>query len=262
MVLTFAPHPVQVLNPSYNFLFLTNPEEKLKWFESVGVEHLVILEFTRSFAELSPEEFVDRVLFQGLGARDLFVGEHFVFGKGREGNASTLTKMGKRENFEVHLMKPLGDGEQVISSTRIRRLIQHGRMEEARVCLGREYSLQGKVIQGKHRGLELGCQTANLLLPVGRVLPPDGIYVTTVVWNDKKYDSVSYIGTRPTFGQGERLLEVHLLDENFVLYGEDIEVKFLKYIRDDEVFPSSEDLAVRIALDIEVARGILKNEKK
>ncbi|MEC9006152.1 MAG: riboflavin biosynthesis protein RibF [Nitrospirota bacterium] len=261
MVLTFAPHPVQVLNPGYNFLFLTNPEEKLKWFESVGVEHLVILEFTRSFAELSPEEFVDRVLFQGLGARDLFVGEHFVFGKGRAGNALTLTQMGKRANFKVHLLKPLGNGDQVVSSTRIRELIQHGCMEEVRSFLGRQYSLRGRVIEGEHRGQALGCRTANLHLPVGRVIPPDGIYVTTMVWKDRKYDSVSYIGTRPTFGQGERLLEVHLLDENCVLYGESIEVRFLKCIRGDEVFSSSKDLAARIAFDIEVAREVLKNEK-
>jgi len=261
MVLTFDPHPVKVLNPGFDFLFLTSPEEKLKWFELIGVEHLVILEFTRFFAALSPEEFVDRVLCKGLGVRDLFVGEHFVFGKGRAGNASTLTQMGKRENFEVHLIKPIGDGDQVVSSTRIRKLIQHGHMEEARICLGRLYSLQGRVIEGEHRGQALGCRTANLRLPVGRVIPPDGIYVTTVVWRDRKYDSVSYIGTRPTFAQGERLLEVHLLDENCVLYGENIEVKFLKYIRDDEAFSSSDDLAVRIALDIEVAREVLKNEK-
>ena len=261
MVLTFEPHPVQVLNPGFDFLFLTSPEEKLKWFESVGVEHLVILEFTKSFAALTPEEFVNRILCQGLGIRDLFVGEHFVFGKGRVGNASLLTQMGKRANFEVHLIKPLGNGDQVVSSTRIRKLIQQGLMEEARVCLGRRYSLQGRVIEGEHRGQALGCQTANLHLPVGRVIPSDGIYVTTVVWKDRKYDSVSYIGTRPTFGRGERLLEVHLLDEKCVLYGENIEVKFLKYIRDDQVFSSSEDLAVRIALDIEVARKVLRNEK-
>ena len=158
-------------------------------------------------------------------------------------------------------IKPIGDDDQVVSSTRIRKLIQHGHMEEARVCLGRLYSLQGRVIEGEHRGQALGCRTANLRLPVGRVIPPDGIYVTTMVWKDRKYDSVSYIGTRPTFGQGERLLEVHLLDENCVLYGESIEVRFLKCIRGDEVFSSSKDLAARIAFDIEVAREVLKNEK-
>ena len=261
MVLTFAPHPVQVLNPGFDFLFLTSPEEKLRWFESMGVEHLVILKFTKGFAALNPEEFVDRVLCQGLGIHDLFVGEHFVFGKGRVGNASTLIQMGKRANFDVHLVKPLGNGDQVVSSTRIRKLIQRGHMEEARICLGRQYSLQGTVIEGEHRGQALKCRTANLRLPAGRVIPPDGIYVTIMVWKDRKYDSVSYIGTRPTFGKGERLLEIHLLDEDCLLYGENIEVRFLKYIRGDEVFSSSEDLASRIKLDIEVARGVLKNEK-
>ncbi len=261
MVLTFDPHPVQVLNPKADFQFLTTQEDKLEWFESVGVEHVVILEFTKSFAALSPEEFVQSILREGLGVRELFVGEHFVFGQGRAGNASTLVELGKRADIRVHLLKPLRLGETVASSTRIRKLIQHGKMEEARECLGRPYSLQGTVIEGEGRGQDLGCRTANLRLPTGRVLPPDGIYATTMQWKGKPFKSVSYIGTRPTFGGGERLLEVHLLDEECSLYGTEVQVGFLKYLRGDEVFQSTEELAARIALDIDLARNVFKEEE-
>ncbi|MDA0738602.1 MAG: riboflavin biosynthesis protein RibF [Nitrospirae bacterium] len=260
MVLTFDPHPVQVLNPKVDFQFLTSPEEKLTWFESVGVEHLVILEFTKAFAALSPEEFVQSILHEGLGVRDLFVGEHFVFGKGRAGNTATLTRLGKAINIQVHLLKPLGGEDRVMSSTRIRNMIQLGEMDAARECLGRAYSLQGAVVEGAQRGEALGCRTANLQLPPGRVIPPDGVYVTRVMWKGEAFNSISYIGTRPTFGPGERLLEVHLLDEACVLYGENIQVSFLKYLRGDEVFETSEALAARIALDIDLAREVLGKE--
>lgn len=261
MVLTFDPHPVQVLNPKINFQFLTASEEKLTWFESVGVEHLVILEFTKSFAALSPEEFVQSILCDGLGVCDLFVGEHFVFGKGRAGNTVTLTQLGKSANFQVHFLKPLGNENCVVSSTRIRTFIQQGKMEEAGECLGRLYSLQGTVIEGDQRGQALGCRTANLRLPAGRVIPPDGVYVTNLHWKGRSFNSISYIGRRPTFGQGERLLEVHILDEDCALYGEDVQVDFLKYVRGDEVFQSSDELAARIVLDIDVAQDVFKKEK-
>jgi riboflavin kinase/FMN adenylyltransferase len=134
-------------------------------------------------------------------------------------------------------------------------------MEEAGECLGRLYSLQGQVIEGAQRGQILGCRTANLRLPEGRVIPPDGVYVTTLRWKGRSFNSISYIGTRPTFGQGERLLEVHILDEDCALYGEDVQVDFLKYVRGDEVFQSSDELAARIALDIDVAQDEFKKEK-
>lgn len=261
MVLTFDPHPVQVLNPHSDFKLLTTPREKLQWFESMGVDYLVILEFTESFAALSPEEFVNSILRNGLGVRDVFVGEHFVFGKGRAGNTALLSRLGTQANFHVHLLKPLGFGDRVVSSSRIRTLIRQGEMEEAEHCLGRPYAFSGIVVAGEGRGHSLGCRTANLRLPEGQVIPPDGIYATMVRWENRAYDSVSYIGMRPTFGQGERVLEVHLLDENCSLYGEEIQVQFLKFLRGDEVFESPEALSQRMALDIELARDVLRQRR-
>lgn len=254
MVLTFDPHPVRVLNPGATFQFLTSFSEKLAWFEAQGVERLVVLPFTEAFAALSPETFVFSILRDGLGIKALFVGEHFVFGNGRAGNAETLRVLAERAHFRLHLVDPVRSHTQVVSSTRIRQSIRKGRMEEARQWLGRPYSLGGTVVEGDRRGQTLGYRTINLRLPKERVVPPDGVYVTQMAWQNRTFPSVSYIGTRPTFGPGERLLEVHVLDETLTLYGEDVEVQFFQYIRGDAVFDDSDELAARIHEDVQLAR--------
>ena len=256
MVLTFDPHPVLVLSPGTTFQFLTSPSEKLAWFETQGVEHLVVLNFTKTFAALSPQEFVFSILRDGLGIKDLFVGEHFVFGKNRAGNTETLRDLAGQAGFRVHLVKPVSSRETIVSSTRIRQFIRTGKVETAMQCLGRPYSLKGTVIEGDRRGQELGYRTANLRPDKDRVLPPDGVYATKMVWQDTVFPAVSYLGTRPTFGEGERLLEVHVLDAACHLYGHPVEVQFLHYIRGDELFEDSEQLAERIAQDIQQARRV------
>ena len=148
--------------------------------------------------------------------------------------------------------------DEVVSSTRIRQLIQSGDLRKAIRFLGRPYSIEGTVISGAHRGTEFGWPTANLRLPAGRVIPPDGVYAAQVVWNHRLLDSVVYIGTRPTFGAGERLLEVSILDERLDLYGESIRVQLLNFLREDKVFASAEDLTRQIAVDVEMARAQLR----
>ena len=254
VVLTFDPHPVLVLSPGTTFQFLTSPSEKLAWFETQGVEHLVVLNFTKTFAALSPQEFAFSILRDGLGIKDLFVGEHFVFGKNRAGNTETLRDLAGQAGFRVHLVKPVSSRETIVSSTRIRQFIRTGKVETAMQCLGRPYSLKGTVIEGDRRGQALGYRTANLRPDKDRVLPPDGVYATKMVWQDTVFPAVSYLGTRPTFGEGERLLEVHVLDAACNLYGHPVEVQFLHYIRGDELFEDSEQLAERIAQDIQQTR--------
>ena len=257
MVLTFDPHPVSVLNPGATFQFLTSPSEKLAWFETQGIEHLVVLNFTRAFAALSPRDFVFSILGDGLGVKDLFVGEHFVFGKDRAGNTETLRALAGQAGFRVHPVKPVSSLETIVSSTRIRQFIRTGKMEQAMQCLGRPYSLAGPVLEGDRRGQELGYRTANLRPDKDRVLPPDGVYATKMVWRETVFPAVSYIGTRPTFGEGERLLEVHVLDAVCTLYGQSVEVQFLQYIRGDERFEDPGRLAERIAQDVEQTRRVL-----
>ncbi len=256
MVLTFDPHPVLVLSPGTTFQFLTSPSEKLAWFEAQGIQHLVVLNFTKEFAALSPREFVGSILRDGLGVKDLFVGEHFVFGKNRAGNTDTLRDLAGQAGFRVHLLKPVSSLETIVSSTRIRQFIRAGKMEQAMQCLGRPYSLKGTVIEGDGRGEGLGYRTANLRPDKDRVLPPDGVYATKMVWQDTVFPAVSYIGTRPTFGEGERLLEVHVLDAACDLYGQPVEVQFLQCIRDDERFDDAGQLAERIAQDVQQTRRV------
>jgi riboflavin kinase/FMN adenylyltransferase len=262
VVLTFDPHPAKVLSPGITLLLLTTPEEKLDRFETVGIEEVLFLEFTKAFASLSPEEFIFRVLRDGVGARELFVGEHFAFGKGRAGRIGDLQRLGPEAGFRVHPVSALRVDGEVVSSTRVRRLIQSGDVRTAARCLGRYYALEGRVMSGEGRGKRLGWPTANLHLPEGRVIPADGVYATIVVRRtdarDELLESVSYIGSRPTFGLGERLLEVHVLDERVELYGEPIQVRFVERLRGDQSFESAEALSARIAQDVLQARESLR----
>ncbi|MFQ5992334.1 MAG: riboflavin kinase, partial [Nitrospiraceae bacterium] len=151
---------------------------------------------------------------------------------------------------------------QVVSSTRIRSLVQAGDVREASRCLGRPYRLSGPVIQGARRGQGLGWPTANLKLPPERVIPADGVYVSRAYWNESVLESVSYIGSRPTFGTGERLVEVHILDEQPNLYGKEIAIEFVERLRGDLVFDTAEELSARIDLDVRLARDVLKTESQ
>lgn len=259
LVLTFDPHPVKILVPHADLRFLTGPEEKLGFFQTAGVDEVVFVEFTRSFAALPPEEFAEQVLVQGLRIKELFVGRHFVFGHNRTGTVEDLVALGARHGFLVHPMDPVLAGGTVVSSTRIRQLIRAGSVDQVTPLLGRRYTIAGTVSHGVQRGHEVGWRTANLRPPADRVMPPDGVYATVTLWKERRYDSISYIGTRPTFGGGERLLEVHLLGEELDLYGERIVVEFVGRVRGDVRFSGTEALSRQIALDVESVRELLRN---
>lgn len=258
MVLTFDPHPAKVLNPGKHLQFLTTYEEKLDFFKRCGVESLIVLEFTHQLASLTPEQFVFKILKDGLSVRDILVGENFVFGEGRSGNVQDLVRLGVQANFQVHPVPHVQVDGDVVSSTRIRQCIQKGNMKTAARLLGRDYSLTGLVVRGEGRGGELGWPTANLRLPSDRVAPPDGVYVTTALVNGEVLKSVSYIGSRPTFAEGDRMLEVHLLDMNRSLYGEVLKVHFVERLRGDEKFPTVAELLRQMEVDANRARERLR----
>ena len=227
VVLTFDPHPVKVLAPHVNLRFLTTAEEKLACFRDAGIAEVLFLEFTTAFAALTPDQFMQLVLRDGIGVKELFVGEHFAFGKGRAGRIADLVRFGREAGFRVHPVQPLRVDGEIVSSTRVRHLIKSGDVRGASRCLGRYYALEGGVVSGEQRGRTLGWPTANLTLPADRVIPADGVYATRTLWGDRSFESVSYIGTRPTFGAGERLLEVSLLDARENLYRQAIRVEFV-----------------------------------
>ena len=262
MVLTFDPHPVTVLNPGVVLQSLSTPEQKRKFFQGLGIEILIFLEFNHQLAGLAPQQFVDSVLRDGIGVRDVMVGKSFAFGKGRSGQVQDLIELGAKANFEVHPFSPVRVDDQVVSSTRIRRCIQEGKVGDAARYLGRYYSLGGQVIRGEGRGTELGWPTANLSIQGDRVVPPDGVYVTTTLIKGELLKSVSYIGSRPTFAEGERMLEVHLLDNNRSLYGEELKVNFIERIRGDQKFSSISELVKQMELDANLARERLLSLKE
>ena len=258
MVLTFDPHPVRVLAPRVELRFLTSPEEKLERFKEAGIDEVVFLEFTPALAAMKPEEFAEVVLHRHLGVAEIYVGEHFAFGKGRAGRIADLQRFGAALGFTVHPVRPVMLNGEVVSSTRIRNLIQAGHMEEAAALLGRAYAIMGTVVTGMQQGQALGWPTANLRIPPERVTPPDGVYAAQASYDAGTYDAVVYIGRRPTFGAGERLIEVNLLDHRDNLYDKSMTVAFIEHLRGDRTFPSAQDLAAQIARDVDRAKASLR----
>ncbi|MCP9452400.1 MAG: riboflavin biosynthesis protein RibF [Nitrospira sp.] len=260
VVLTFDPHPVTILAPQADLQFLTGPEEKVAFFEKAGVDEVVFVEFTPSFAALSPEQFVELVLVRGLHVKELFVGRHFVFGYRRTGTVQHLAALGVHHGFLVHPMDPVLAEGAVVSSTRIRQLIRAGKVEEVIPLLGRRYAIAGTVVRGAQRGQEVGWRTANIRIPPDRVIPPDGVYATVAIYQGRQHDAISYIGTRPTFGAGERILETHVLghERDLDLYGERIVIEFIGRVRGDVCFSGREELSRQIALDVESAKTMLR----
>jgi riboflavin kinase/FMN adenylyltransferase len=259
LVLTFDPHPVKILAPHADLRFLTSPEEKLAHFEAAGIDEVVFLEFTPIFAAMSPDQFAEDILHRALSLSELFVGNHFAFGKGRAGRIDDLVRFGRQYGFRVHPVTPVTIEGDVVSSTRIRQLIQAGNVERAATLLGRVYGIRGPVVHGMQQGQAMGWPTANLRVPADRVVPPDGVYAARAVHGTQTYNAIAYIGTRPTFGAGERLIEVNLLDQSCDLYGQEITVQFVARVRGDHTFASAEELSKQIARDVEQARISLRN---
>ena len=258
LVLTFDPHPVKILAPHVDLRFLTSPEEKLAHFEAAGIDEVVFLEFSPTFAAMSPDEFAEGILHRSLTLSELFVGNHFAFGKGRAGHIEDLVRLGGLYGFRVHPVTPVMLEGGVVSSTRIRQLIQTGSVEQAATLLGRFYGIRGTVVHGMQQGEAMGWPTANLRIPVDRVVPPDGVYAARTVHGARTSDAIAYIGTRPTFGTGERLIEVNLLDQHCNLYGQEITVQFVARVRGDHTFASADELSKQIVRDVEQARRSLQ----
>ncbi len=262
LVLTFDPHPVKILAPHIAFRFLTSSKEKVERFEAAGIDEVVQLEFSETFAALSPKSFVEQVLCHGLGIKEIFVGQHFVFGHKRTGTVEDLVRLCSHYGVSVHPLPPVMLNGAVVSSTRIRKLIQAGNVGQAATLLGRHYSVMGVVSQGVQRGRTLGWPTANVRLAPDRMAPPDGVYATKTVLDRQRYDSVTYIGTRPTFDAGERLMEVYLLDGAQDFYGQSILVEFIEHLRDDIKFKEGDALSRQIKLDVALAKTMLRGPQE
>ena len=259
VLLTFDPHPLKILQPHRPFFALTCIEHRLRLLSRFGLDVCVVIKFSKSFSRLSAGDFVEKILVRTLKVKELWVGFDYVFGRDREGNIALLKEYGRRFGFKVVRIPPVKMGGERFSSTQIRGLIAKGKLADAARCLGRPYSLYGKVVKGSGRGRRLGFPTANLK-PYHEAIPPKGVYgvAASLSSDGKSYFGILNIGTRPTFEKKEKVvIEVHLLDFRGDLYGRRMEVTFLKRIRPERKFSTKEALIERIRRDEKMARRLL-----
>jgi len=265
-VVTFNPHPQSVLHPHNQLPWLSNVEDRVRAFQELGVNIVAMLTFTPKVAQLSAREFVS-LLKKHLRMRGIMVGPDFVLGRGQEGNINLLRALGREMNFSVEALRPYTINGEVVSSTLIRQALIQGDMRRVEMLMGRYFYLRGKVITSDKRGRALGFPTANLDIKPQRALPGNGIYATIAQIDvaqphGKRFPSVTNIGIRPTFGEGEKTVETHLIQYKGDLYGKEISVEFVQKLRDEHRFPSSEELRIQIGKDIQEVEVILAKDLK
>jgi riboflavin kinase/FMN adenylyltransferase len=256
VVLTFDPHPLKILAPQHCPALITPTAKKLSLMEACQLDVVICLPFTQELANLTPVAFIEDVLVGMIGVRELYVGYNFAFGKGRQGTISLLQELGDRIGFRVRIIEPIAVEGKVVSSSIIRQWIQQGDVDEAALLLGRLYSISGTIVEGYQKGRELGFPTANMRSTY-ELIPSRGVYAVLVDWRAQRYEGVANIGYNPTFGRSQLSIEIHLFDFAMQLYGEMVEVFFVKKIRDERAFPSVADLAIQIGRDVEAAHTLL-----
>lgn len=253
---TFDPLPIQALAPGAPASALSDVGDRVRLLREAGAEAVVVFRFDEAFAQLSADEFVDRVR-GACDVRRIVVGPDFHFGRRAEGDVEKLRARGQRDGFVVDVVTPIEIDGAIVSSTRIRNLLLSGNVEAASRLLGRPYSIRGRVVHGAKRGRALGFPTINLALPKERLLPRDGIYAVWAEMGEGRFKAAASLGVRPTFGGGERVLEAYLLDFSGEIYGEEVEVAFVKRLRDEIAFASPAELSAQIARDVEETKGAL-----
>lgn len=260
VVMTFSPHPVQVLKPDRYLPFIISLPHRLRIIEGMGVVACVVVRFTKRFSQLTPQEFIKRYLADRIHPKEIFVGEDFRFGQGRSGTIDYFKRTGAQYGFRVNTIAPVRGGDSKIGSSRIRDLINDGKLTAAKRFLGRNVSLLGTVVRGDRRGKRLGFPTANLQLE-NTVLPPVGVYAVYVMIGAKKYKGMANIGRRPSFRSSNKKInvEVHIFNFRKNLYGREILVEFIKRIRDENTFPSKEAFSRQLKQDAVKARQMLSS---
>jgi len=258
-VVTFNPHPQSVLHPHNQLPSLSSLDDRVKAFQELGIKIIAVLTFTPKVAQLSAREFMSLVNKQ-LKMRGIMVGPDFTLGRGGEGNIDLLRALGREMKFSVEVIPPYTIDGEVVSSTLIRQALVQGDMRKVERLMGHYFHLRSKVITSDKRGRVLGFPTANLDIRPQQALPGNGIYATIAQVDGKQFPSATNIGIRPTFGEGEKTVETHLLNYKDDLYGKDIRVEFVQKLRDEQRFPSSEELKVQIEKDVREVEAILAKD--
>ena len=258
VVVTFDPHPMKVLRPKEAPHLLTATQHKIRLIRQLGVQHLLVIKFDKAFAATAPEDFVQQLVMRSKPLREICVGHEWSFGKGRRGNLALLRKLGAQFDFEVVGIPAvtLGNGEPV-SSTAIRHAVEAGDLAKAAEMLGHQYTILGTVVRGERLGKKIGFPTANLSAH-SEQFPPNGVYFAQATLDGVIYPGVVNLGHRPTVssGKSERVLEIHLLDFDHEIYGKDVEVRFVRYLRPEQKFENLDALARQIEFDVQQARQL------
>jgi riboflavin kinase/FMN adenylyltransferase len=250
VLVTFEPHPLEVVNPQAAPPLLTTGAERREILAQTPLDLAYFLRFDRQVAGMSPEDFVRLVLLERCGMRELVIGHDHGFGRGRSGDVETLRQLGVVHGFDVDVVPPVDFGDQHVSSSRVRRAVAGGDLASAARMLGRPYTVSGLVGHGEGRGRHLGVPTVNLTdVPPHKLLPPDGIYAVEVEWRGGRAGGMMHQGPRPTFADGRRVLEANLFEFEGDLYGEWVRVTWVKRLRDVEHFASVEQLKGQMQRD-------------
>jgi riboflavin kinase/FMN adenylyltransferase len=252
MVITFDPHPRDIINPTIDSVeLLTTIQERAEIMNELGLDELVIIPFTRDFSLLSSREFVEDIVFRKIGVEEFVIGYDHQFGKDRQGSIETVEIAGKELGFEAYVVSKKEMGDLTISSSAIRRILKdEGNVEKATELLGRPLKLSAVVTHGDERGRTIGYPTANLNPDEAKkIIPLNGVYAVEAKVDDDWLKGMMNIGVRPTFNEMRKTLEVHILDFDEMIYGKRIQIRFLKRIRDEQKFSGVEELKKQLKQD-------------
>ncbi|MDQ2867763.1 MAG: bifunctional riboflavin kinase/FAD synthetase [Verrucomicrobiota bacterium] len=257
VVVTFDPHPVKVLRPENAPHLITSTQHKIALIRQLGVGHLLVIPFDREFAATTPEAFVHQLFAAAKPLREICVGHEWSFGKNRTGNLSLLRKLGAQHSFDVVGIPEVKIDDTIVSSTAIRAAIERGDFATAAAMLGRDYTILGTVVEGAKLGRQLGFPTANLSAH-SEQFPPNGVYLVEAWLDGVLHHGLVNVGLRPTIAsaQPQRLIELHLLDFQREIYGAEVEVRFIQFLRAEQKFASVDELARQIAADVKRARAL------
>ena len=248
MAMTFDPHPPRVVRPDKAPPLLMTKTQRLEALHRAGIACVAVVRFTHELSEWAPETFVRTVLADWLRVSEVWVGANFLFGHGRSGNFSLLRTLGQQHGFRADKIDPVRYKDFVVSSTRIRRLVTEARMDEAGALLGHPYFLDGTIVEGRKRGQTIGFPTANMATE-NELIPPHGVYATTMTIDGIVHGGLTNIGVRPTFNESEPTIETHLLRYSGDLYGRRVRLSFVQRLRDERRFDDVDALRAQIEAD-------------
>jgi riboflavin kinase/FMN adenylyltransferase len=257
VLVTFEPHPLEIVRPEASPPLLTPPDEKIEILASTGLDHVIFLRFDRRLASYEPRQFVEQILMRRVGVAHLVIGYDHGFGRDRSGDADTLRDIGREAGFGVDVVGPVVLGGEPVSSSLVRKALERGDVVAAANALGRPYTLAGTVVHGEGRGRKLGFPTANLRVPDARkLIPLDGIYAVHAELRERSVRGLVHLGPRPTFGDAARTVELFAFDFDGDLYGSRVRVAFCQRLRGVERFASADDLIHAMESDRRAAQRL------